>query len=163
MNTTIIFLCIIAVILVVLLYVFKYWFKNNTRVRYIEIYENEEKYMSYDAFWQRVHLRRGVTPTWWGMVPIVPERVSIPNVTFNAHGRFKNRCLKINTKKPIRSINQVNPRYHMSINAHINIRLDSGKIGEKIEHTENTAFLEYGKNYIMILEDGKGYALKVRI
>lgn len=158
---------LIVFAVIILLYLVKHRFKNGTRVRYIAIYKTDDRYLSYDAFWKWKHLKKRLyrfigRPTKWSFLPIVSNRVIISDIVFIARGRFKNKYTKVKTSQPIKSINLINPTYHISVNAHINIKTDSRKIDKAVAFNGRCADLEYGKNYMIIFEDDTGYVLKIR-
>lgn len=160
-------LYIIIGLAICFLYAVKCRFIRNSRIRYIAISDLGEKYMSDSAFWKAKFLSKRIfavisRPTMWSFIPVVANRVKKDGLRFIAKGRFKNKSVILKTDKAIKSINRINKTYHVSVNAHFNVRKDSGKLADAVEFSDKTAVLEYMVTYVVIFEDNTGWVIRVR-
>lgn len=160
-------LYIIIGLVICVLYAVKCRFVRNSRVRYIGISDMGDRYISDSAFWKAKFLSKRIfgiisRPTIWSLIPFFANRVKKDGMTFIAKNRFKNKSVILKTDKAIKSINCINPRYHVSVNAHFNVKKDSRKISRAVEFTDNTVNLKYMVTYVVIFEDNSGWVIRLR-
>lgn len=160
-------LYIIIVLLVCFLYVIKCRFIRNSRVRFIEVSDLGEKYMSDSAFWKAKFLSKRILgilsrPTVWTFIPFFANRVKKDGMTFVAKNRFKNKSVLLKTDKPIKSVNRINSSYHVSVNSHFNVYKNSRKIADAVDFEGNKVILEYMVTYLVMFEDNTGWVIRLR-
>lgn len=157
------FLCFVVII-----YTLRPRFRNRTKLRYIVISEQDGKYVSETAFWKTKELRKsGIKGFYamnkWEAIPLIPTVEKIGRITISPKINLtKKSQLRFKTTRDIKKIVKVNPDYHFSSNERVDLNVNSHRLTGELPCKKRTAFLDYGRNYIFMFDDDKGYAIKIR-